>query len=510
MNIRYRFRISVYVAISMLMLVAITMICYCMGIDIIVDNRMDISFFDLLTGQIANTLIVLSLTSVLSTNFGQVYWVDIKDTKLVTPFWGCFIGITIYLLSALVFSISAYAIELNLGIVVSSIFSTFLLILLTYKMISIYFGKEELKKQLYLDYKYMLILKNTPYITDYLAELKKYMKELEQKNYRGKKKRIRKNKGEIKSIENEINSKNDKLIQDAHKRHIDRYAKCGEKLQIIDLKIQEYTRNAINNNEADIVRENIELWLECENYFAFIELVEELFEWDEKYTCRILKEIHKKKRAWVIKDKLKYFKKYALRKMISDSGKLDAIQNLLLIYDHENKGMSEAEQEIAVIRKKYNDLHNKKQEKIKEINKSEDFRFILEKEREVEKEFLPKYELLKEELYSLLKKVTTKDLRGYYLPLKEVCIAYDEGKYEIVNNYITVILENYYLDIHNIKMSIDMLDSQCNIEFSFSYVTDEEIEIIEQLIEKDKDRHIISQNNKEILRKMNMVLINNL
>ena len=148
MNMQFRARTCIYVITSLIILTITTAICSLCGIDKFFGSFVDISYFDLLTGQIANTLIVLSLTSVLSSDFGQAYWIDIKDTKLITPFWWCFIGITVYLLTAMVFSITVYAMGCDAGVVVSAVFSTGLLIILTFKMISIYFGKEELKKQL--------------------------------------------------------------------------------------------------------------------------------------------------------------------------------------------------------------------------------------------------------------------------------------------------------------------------------------------------------------------------
>lgn len=59
----------------------------------------------------------------------------------------------------------------------------------------------------------------------------------------------------------------------------------------------------------------------------------------EKYTCKTLLELSKKNMAWVIKDKMCFFKQYALQKLIAQSGKLDAVQNLLSIYDTTNLGM---------------------------------------------------------------------------------------------------------------------------------------------------------------------------
>jgi hypothetical protein len=88
-----------------------------------------------------------------------------------------------------------------------------------------------------------------------------------------------------------------------------------------------------------VVRENIELLVECENYNTFFELLEELFDWDEKYACRTLLDLSRKNKAWIIKDRMNFFKQYALGKLISSSGKLDALHNLLMIYDTTNLGM---------------------------------------------------------------------------------------------------------------------------------------------------------------------------
>lgn len=108
----FKLRTASYSVVSIIALTAITAICYLAGLDGLLENYPDIDYFDLLLGQIANTLIVLSLTSVLSDNFGQVYWVEIKETKLITPFWSCFIGITAYLLSGLIFAFLSYSLQL--------------------------------------------------------------------------------------------------------------------------------------------------------------------------------------------------------------------------------------------------------------------------------------------------------------------------------------------------------------------------------------------------------------
>ena len=506
LNIHFKFRISTYIIISMFVLSIVTVGCYYIDVDLFFDNLMGISYFDILVGQIANTLIVLSLTSVLSSNFGQVYWVDIKDTKLVTPFWSCFIGITVYLLTALVFSIGAYVLGMNAGIVVSSIFAIILLIFLTFKMISIYFGKEELKKQLFMEYKYMLIQKNYHYASDYLFRMKKYVDDLENSFFVGKR-RIYRLRKEIKEIEKDWDSGNRKLMDNVLNSQINKFVKSQSDLGIIDLKIEEYTKNAIKNNEGEVVRENIQLLLECENYILLIKLLEELFEWDEQYTCRILKDLSEKGEIGIIKDRLNYFKQYALRKLITESGKLEAIQNLLLVYDNTNMGMSGVKDKLEIIQKKSKDIYNKRIEISNKVNDAEDIIEAIKKEREVSRQLDKQDEVLAKELSCVLEKTTTKELRSFYLPLREMNIAYDEGKYEIVNNYIKVIIECYKQDLLNIRMLSGVAEIKNKEQMFFSYVVDDESCIIQKLLEKDKDKRIISEEDKLTLLEMKKVTI---
>ena len=102
MEIHLKSRTVKYVSVTVAFLLVTTFLLYLFNMDKAIESLPEINYFDLLLGQIANTLIVLSLTSVLSSNFGQAYWVDIKETKLIKPFWTCFTGITVYLLNSIV------------------------------------------------------------------------------------------------------------------------------------------------------------------------------------------------------------------------------------------------------------------------------------------------------------------------------------------------------------------------------------------------------------------------
>ena len=172
MEIHLKSRTVKYVSVTIAFLLVASFLLYLFNIDKAIESLREINYFDLLLGQIANTLIVLSLTSVLSSNFGQAYWVDIKETKLIKPFWTCFTGITVYLLTALLYSILMYAIGRYAGVLLSAVFSTVLLVILSFQMISIYFGKEGIKKQLREEYEQLLRLTNYPYVSDYLYKIR--------------------------------------------------------------------------------------------------------------------------------------------------------------------------------------------------------------------------------------------------------------------------------------------------------------------------------------------------
>jgi len=504
---RLKYRTVIYISASLMLLVILTIIGYLAGAVEFLAGFEDINYFDLLVGQVANTLIVLSLTSVLSENFGQAYWVDIKDTKLVNPFWGCFIGITLYLLTALVFSVVMYALGFNVGVVISACFATALLIILTFKMISIYFGKEELKKQLRVEYRHMMLLRNNSYITDYLRKLKKFADEIEDISFMGKNKYVKKVRAEIQSIENSLNTSDDKAVEAAHNKHIDNFMECEETLKEINRKLVENTQNAINSNDSEVVRENIELLVECENYTSIFSMIEELFEWDEKYACKTLRDLGKTSRAWVVNSEMQFFKKYALQKLITQSGKLDAIRNLLMIYDPANLGMDRIKPEIKAISEKVHALNEKERAIHKEINETEDFRESMRKEKDARILIQGMKKEIGDELLAILKKSSAKDLRIFYVPIREACIAYEEGNYEITNKYINVILEDFNMDLEFIKMTSCITDIEMEEKYEFSYLTEDEKKMVDRLIEKDGTNGILPENTKTALLSMSTVVL---
>ena len=502
-------RVVQYVLITLSILFGVTLFSYFFGINKFLESLREINIFDALMGQIANTLIVLSLTSVLSSNFGQAYWVDIKEMKLIKPFWTCFTGITVYLLTALLYSIGAYLVGLYVGVVLSAVCSTILLIILSFKMISIYFGKEEIKNQLREEYKYLCIIKNYFYISDYLREIKKFEEELRENVDVHKHKKCLALQNEMKQIESKLNSHNTKLVSEAHKEQIDRHIKGCELVKSIDSKIEEHTKNAIQNNEAEVVFENIELLLFAKNYETLFRLMEDLFLWDESYFCEIIRQLNKKGMGALFERELRFFKHFALQRLITMSGKWHVIQFFLLFYDKTNYGMKKIKEDLDKIREKCMNLRDREIKNdtkgMSDYGTKEDYR-ITKLERQKLKE---EDEALRDEILYLLKQCKTKDLRHYYLPIKECHIAYEEGKYEIVDKYIRVILECVRDDVISITFDSNIREVHAEAEFSFSYLTEEELELLQLILEKDKGKSIISEEDKISLMKMKDIRIGN-
>ena len=197
-----------------------------------------------------------------------------------------------------------------------------------------------------------------------------------------------------------------------------------------------------------------------------------------------------------------FFKQFALQKLIEGSGKLSAIQFLLSIYDQSNLGMKNIREDLKRIDSERRTLRDKELELNKVMLSHEDigegYRQVKQENKQLEEE----KKALEKEILDLLSSCTTKDLRSYYLPLEECYRAYEEGKYEIANKYITVILECFRLDIDLIRFDTGIMDIHSDKAIIFSYFTKEELWIVERLIEKDKLKSVLSEVDKKALLSM--------
>lgn len=85
-----------------------------------------------------------------------------------------------------------------------------------------------------------------------------------------------------------------------------------------------------------------------------------------------------------------FFKQYALQKLIAQSGKLDAVQNLLLIYDTTNLGMVKLIPEIQKITEKCLLLKSEEARIEQELSNADDFVKAMRSQRERRKELKEK------------------------------------------------------------------------------------------------------------------------
>jgi hypothetical protein len=74
---------------------------------------------------------------------------------------------------------------------------------------------------------------------------------------------------------------------------------------------------------------------------------------------------------------------------------------------------------------------------------------------------------------------------------------------------VTIILTDFEQDLLMIKSSSGIFDVYADIEFSFSYVTEEESSLIALLLEKDMEKMVIPESAKERLSSLSTVTINN-
>ena len=513
MKTKFRNRITIYIFITLFVLSGVSLLCEYFNVEMWFDGLLGLSYFDVMISQIANTLIVLSLTSVLSANFGQAYWIEIKEAKLVTPFWGCFIGITVYLLTSLIYSIASYALEFKSGIMVSAAASTTLLVVLTFQMISIYFGKEELKKRLRMEYKKLVILTQSAYVSDYLRRLQQYFEIAKNEAFPKKREILVGTKREIRRLNDKLHSNDSSAIEKCHKEHLDKYFDGIKCLEEIDNKIIEFTKNAIDNNDMEVIRENIELLVETENFNTFFDLLEDLFDWDAYYAIEMLRQLSEKNKSWIIKDRMCFFKKYALQKLVCESGKLDAIQKLLQMYDPSNLGMKDIKDKLCTIGKEALLLKEKETKSAEALNEK------MSTNKDLESAFLEYQEMcesiktedsrLAEKLSKLLCSLKAKDLRSFYIPIEETCIAYEEKKYAEANRYVEVIVANFEQDMIWIKSATEINKLKTDIVFAFSYITQDEEDMIHQLIRRDEEMGMIPTHYKGKLLEMTTVRLDN-
>ena len=111
------------------------------------EHGLNFSIPDILMTQISITFIITSLLSVLSSNSIVVFWEDVMARQLIYPKYTNFISLSGYLFASLISSFISLTLFKEY-IVISFILSVIVAGYLSAKTIGIYYGKDEIKKQL--------------------------------------------------------------------------------------------------------------------------------------------------------------------------------------------------------------------------------------------------------------------------------------------------------------------------------------------------------------------------
>lgn len=102
---------------------------------------------DMLYTQISITFIVITLTSILSSNVKIVYWMDKVELELINPVFTSFSAYTMYIFACLTMSFvwTLYAKEY---VWLSFLLSIVVMSFLTLKMVNVYFGSNKVKQKM--------------------------------------------------------------------------------------------------------------------------------------------------------------------------------------------------------------------------------------------------------------------------------------------------------------------------------------------------------------------------
>lgn len=157
-------------------LLAVVCICVLYGILYLtnVDNNsfvkniyvwLEGSSIDLFITQVTSSFLVISITAMLTTKGKTIYWEDTIHYMLINPPRMNLRSISDYCFFDVGVSFIASVCGKNGAVLISFAFNMFFLICMTYKLLKIYFGKEEIQKEL-LDFFYGKVLEYKKIIDD--------------------------------------------------------------------------------------------------------------------------------------------------------------------------------------------------------------------------------------------------------------------------------------------------------------------------------------------------------
>lgn len=112
-------------------------------ISITIDENLCV---DVIITQYTITFLIVSLLSLLSGSGEYIYWIDVLEQKIITPRHLNFTSMSVYAFVSMFAGSIAFLTAKNYLVLVFFTMDVILLVFLTFKMTSVYFGKERLRR----------------------------------------------------------------------------------------------------------------------------------------------------------------------------------------------------------------------------------------------------------------------------------------------------------------------------------------------------------------------------
>ena len=464
-DLSMRVKIPAYIVISSICIFIMCWVIYICGIDL---GIVGMDTLSIMLSQISSTFIVLSLTSILSTDVGNVYWQDIKDFKLIKPFVSCFFALTTYLITAMILSIIGFFAGSLVLQTSSFVFSVIVLIVLTVKMLSLYFGRDAIKNELRWEYFETLVKHdgNTLKVFGNEGRCDNFFKEFECNN-------IYLNKQQLNALDKMKSDYGLSAILDGSGNSSSKFKDESEKVQD---KYVEYTSGLIENtlqaisaNNRDIVKENIDLLRITGDYETLWIIMDTLIKADPIYAVEIINAITSRVK---VEDNNRGLSAHAF-------AFAKATFHILL-----KEGCSNDLMKRAILNMR---IENKEKAEVRNA--------------------LYKYfeEMPEDELHRIAEEYKNSAMIDYYFPYTELLEAYSNSEYSLFVQIIEVLNAIYNEQKMDFMLVVKVQHGEnpkYRHEIDFKYLTDDICNELERFIKMDEDAQAIPEDKKELLRKM--------
>lgn len=458
-------KILAYIAISSICIFILFWMINACGIDLDIAGKDNLS---IMLSQISSTFIVLSLSSILSADVGNVYWQDIKDFKLIKPFLSCFFALTTYLITSMTLSIIGFF-DGSLVLQISSFaFSVIVLIVLTVKMLSLYFGRDAIKKELRWEYFETLVKHdgNTLNVFGNEERCDNFLKEFESNN--------------IYLNRRQLNALNKMKTDYGLGAILDDADTSASKLKIESEKVQkkyvEYTSRLIENtlqaisaNNRIIVKENIDLLLITGDYETLWTIMDTLIKTDPIYAVEIIHVITSRAKGKDDNRRLLAhafsYAKAVFHIILQEGCSNDSMKRAILNMSIENKEKTEVRKSLF----KYHE------------------------------------EMPEDELHRIAEQYKNSAMIDYYFPYTELLEAYSNSEYSLCVQIIEVlkaIHDGQTMDFMLVVKVKQGKKPKYGHEIDLKYLTDDIWNELERFIKMDEGIQAIPEDKKDLLRKM--------